>query len=160
MIFVTLGNQNFQFKRLLDKVESLIRNGEIKEEVVAQIGHTEFQSKFIRTIDFMSKEEFDKHIGSSTFIISHAGTGSIISCLLKNKRVMVAARLKVFDEHIDNHQLEITNVFQKKNLIIALNKELSDLPLKIKNINSFNLDKFRSNNNNFNENLFHIIEKL
>ena len=153
MIFVTLGNQNFQFKRLLDKVESLIRNGEIKEEVVAQIGHTEFQSKFIRTIDFMSKEEFDKHIGSSTFIISHAGTGSIISCLLKNKRVMVAARLKVFDEHIDNHQLEITNVFQKKNLIIAL-------PLKIKNINSFNLDKFRSNNNNFNENLFHIIEKL
>ena len=42
MIFVTVGTQDKQFKRLLDEIERLIKCGKISETVVAQIGNTKF----------------------------------------------------------------------------------------------------------------------
>ena len=42
MIFVTVGTQDKQFKRLLVEVERLIKVGKITEPVVAQVGNTKF----------------------------------------------------------------------------------------------------------------------
>ena len=42
LIFVTLGTQDKEFKRLLDAVEKL----EIKEKIIAQIGNTKFKNSY------------------------------------------------------------------------------------------------------------------
>lgn len=159
MIFITLGNQNFQFERLLKKVEELILNGTITGTVVAQVGYTRFKSKYIQTVDFLSKEDFIDCIDKSDFVISHAGTGSIISCITRNKKVIVAPRLKKYQEHIDNHQLEILQAFASKKLIIGLNQEFLDFEDKVMSVKGFDVEKFVSNNSLFNQGLIDIIEK-
>ncbi len=158
MVFLTLGNQNFEFSRLLNKIEELIEKGIIKSVVVAQIGHTSFSSSLIKTMDFLDKEEFENFISKSDYVISHGGTGSIISCLRMGKKVIVAPRLKKHGEHIDDHQLEITKAFAKKNLIIALNNDFLDFENILLNIDSISLEKFISNNRFFNKELIKIIE--
>lgn len=160
MIFVTLGNQNFQFTRLLNQLEISIRRGIINEEVIAQIGYTEFQSDLFKTIKFLGKEEFDAFISQSNFVISHAGTGSIINCLKKGKKIIVAARQSRFNEHIDDHQNEILKAFMEKNLIIGLDDDLKNFQEKILRIEKIELEVFESNNNNFNKELIKIIDKL
>ena len=44
MIFVTLGTQDKSFSRLLDAIEKQIKNGNIKEKVIVQAGHTDYIS--------------------------------------------------------------------------------------------------------------------
>ncbi len=158
MIFVTLGNQNFQFNRLLEKLEASIRDNIINEQVVAQIGETNFKSDLFETVNFLGKEDFDNYITKSSFVISHAGTGSIISCLKKRKKIIVAARQSSFGEHIDDHQIEILNAFVEKKLIIGLNNDLSDFQDKINKIEEIKLETFKSNNQIFNEKLISIID--
>ncbi len=160
MIFVTIGNQNFHFNRLLEKIEDLAANNVIKDKVVAQIGYTTFQSDYIDTVDFLAKEEFNDYIQKSRFVISHAGTGSLISSLRKGKKVISVARLKKHGEHIDDHQTEILEAFTSKGFIIGTKEDLSDLEEKIILINDFNPLKFVSNNELFNNKLGEIIDNL
>ena len=42
MIFVTLGSQKFQFNRLLRKIDDLVEEGVITEEVFAQTGASDY----------------------------------------------------------------------------------------------------------------------
>ncbi|ASV30179.1 glycosyltransferase [Maribacter cobaltidurans] len=160
MIFVTLGNQNFQFKRLLISIEGLINDGIISEPVVVQSGYTVYKSDLFISKKFLGKDEFNDYVKKAEYIISHAGTGSIISCLKQNKKVVVAARLQKYGEHIDNHQVEILQSFSDKNFIVGLNPELSDIENKIKSIDKINLNFFISNNDYFNRKLIEIIEGL
>lgn len=160
MVFVTIGNQDFQFTRLLQAVEKAILNGVIKQEVIVQSGHTRFESECMRLVPFMGKEEFDAHVKNASFIITHAGTGSIINGLRNNKKLLVAARQSKFGEHIDDHQFEILNAFSQSKFIIPLDLDLNDLESKIKELEKYTLKTFISNTVPFNEELFSIIQKI
>lgn len=160
MIFITLGTQNFNFSRLLLAVEAAINNGVLKGKVIAQIGNNKFDSEHIQCIPFLDKESFNRYMEEAEFIISHAGTGSIITALKKQKKVLVAPRLNKHREHIDDHQLEILEAFAKLNLIIPLKKDLSDLEQKITDINQYKLDSYKSNTLAFNRNLTDLINNL
>lgn len=160
MIFLTLGTQKFNFIRLLKAVERAINKGVIKDKVIAQIGNNAFQSDKMECMTFIDKKSFNQYMNDARFIISHAGTGSIVSALKNNKKIIVAARLAKYNEHIDNHQLEILNLFARKNLIIPLNLELEDLEEKISNIHTYNLSEFKSNAINFNTSLTHLIKGI
>lgn len=160
MIFITLGTQNFNFSRLLIAVETAINNGVIKGKVIAQIGNNKFESEQIQCFSFLDKETFNKYMKDADFIISHAGTGSIITALKKKKKILVAPRLKKYGEHIDDHQLEILDAFTKLNLIIPLKNDISDLEEKITDINQYKLNSYRSNTAVFNKNLIELINKL
>src|SRR5690554_3415054 len=160
MIFVTVGTQDFNFMRLLKAVEKAVENKWIQEEVIAQIGNNKFQSDHIHCIPFLDKDEFNEYIGKARFVISHAGTGSIITALKRGKKVIAVARLALFGEHIDDHQLEILDAFAKLNIIIPLNEDLSDLEEKLKNIDTYNLEVYKSNTVNFNNNLIALIKNL
>lgn len=160
MVFVTLGNQDFQFKRLMEAVEKAVLEGVITSEVVAQIGHTKFDSDKIRTIRFLSKNEFDEYMKNAEFIITHCGTGSIINGIRNQKKVIVAARQKKFGEHIDDHQLELLEAFTHKKYIIPLNENLSDLNEKIEKLDEIQLEKYYSNTEKFNERLISRINQF
>ena len=114
MILILLGTQDKPFNRLLEAVDKAINDGYIKEEVIAQIGFTKYKSKNIKTFELIPKEEYENIIGRADLIITHAGVGSILTGLNKNKKVIAAARLKEYGEHTNNHQLQILNELTKK----------------------------------------------
>ena len=148
MIFVTLGSQDKPFNRLLKKIDELIECGLIKEEVIVQAGPTDYQSSKMKIIDFLPIDEFNNYISKSEFVIAHAGVGSILDCLKKNKKVIAVARLAKYGEIANDHQLEIIDEFTKLGFIIGC-KDVDDLEKCLKDIKSFNPKKFVSNNQKF-----------
>ena len=145
MILVMLGTQNNSFHRLLEEIDNLIEKGIIKEEVVVQAGYTKYESKNMKIFGLVSLEELDKLIEKADLIITHGGVGSITSSLKKGKKVIAIPRLHEYHEHVNNHQKEIIETFNKKGYIIGIQdvKELEEALNKAKN---FEPKKYYSNN--------------
>ena len=114
MIFVSTGSRKFQFDRLIRKLDQLVEDGEIKEEVFAQIAETSYLPKHLQYKRYLSPEEFNFYQDKSSLIISHAGTGALIGSLKKKKQVIAVPRLSKYKEHSDDHQLQIASVLEEK----------------------------------------------
>lgn len=120
MIFVTVGTHDQDFVRLVRKIDELVEGKRIKEKVVIQTGYTEYKPKKCKWFKFVSPEEFEKMCEKSDLIITHAGVGSIMTCLNLGKNTIVVPRLKKFNEHRDDHQLQITRELEKQGKILAV----------------------------------------
>lgn len=119
MVLVTLGTQDKQFKRLLIEIERLIEIGKIKDEVIAQIGNTEFQSNRIKIIEFTSPNEMNNLLQNADYIITHGGVGTLIQGMKFNKKMIAVPRLKKYKEHVNDHQLQIIENFEENGYIIG-----------------------------------------
>lgn len=107
MIFVTVGTQPNGFLRCLKEVEKLIDTYNIEEDVVAQIGNTDFETTKFKTIPFTGENEFKEYIAQASVVITHAGSGAIFNSIKAGKKVIAMARLHDFNEMADNHQTEL-----------------------------------------------------
>ena len=58
---------------------------------------------------------------------------TIVKGILAKKKVIVVPRLKKYGEHIDDHQREIAEEFEKQNYIVQCLNE-NELPIKIKSV--------------------------
>ena len=119
MIFITLGTQKFQLNRLLQLIDEYVEQGLIEEEIIAQVGHSNYKPKHFKYYPFFDKEEFDDYIQKARIVITHSGVGSIITALNHKKPIIVYPRLKKYNEHVDNHQLDIARAFAKKGYILC-----------------------------------------
>ena len=146
MILVLLGTQNNSFIRLLKEIEKCVENKTIKEDVIVQAGYTEFNSKKMKILDFISSDELTNLIQEANFIITHGGVGSIVDCLKLNKKIIAVPRLAKYNEHVNNHQTQIINDFDKKGYIIGL-KDVTDLSKALKKIDNFTPKKYSNTNN-------------
>ena len=132
MIFVILGTQDKKFPRLLEAVQKAIDEKKIskKEKIIVQAGSTKFESSNMQIIDYMPVEQFEEYIEKADIIICHAGVGTILTALEKGKKVIAAARLKEYGEHVNDHQLQILENFDKLDEAIKQAKELEAKPIK------------------------------
>jgi len=64
-----------------------------------------------------------KIIKSCNLLITHSGVGTIIEGLNFGKPVIVFPRRKEYGEHVDDHQLQIAEAFEKKNYILVCREE-------------------------------------
>ena len=144
MILVTLGTQKEQFTRLLDYIE----NSRIKEKIIVQAGHTKYKSKKMEIFDFIPYDEMDKYIDEADLVITHSGTGSVLTPLKRGKKVIVCARLCKYEEHVDDHQVELMEVFRDEGYVLELseNNSLDDIYINIK---KFKPKKYVSNTGKF-----------
>lgn len=118
MIFVTVGTQPNGFLRCLKEVEKLIEKYNITEEVIAQIGNTDFETDKFKTIRFTGENEFKEYIRKSSVVISHAGSGALFNSIKAGKKVIAMARLHDFNEMADNHQTELVKKLSEGGYII------------------------------------------
>ncbi|WP_299093711.1 PssE/Cps14G family polysaccharide biosynthesis glycosyltransferase [uncultured Metabacillus sp.] len=159
-VLVTIGSMvEKKFTRLFNIIDELceenILNGNL---VVAQIGFDAYKPKNFKAFDMIADEEFKKLIDESDLIISHAGTGTVTSCLKKGKKVIIFPRMAQYDEHYDDHQLELAEVFTRnKNVLCAKNKK--ELVKCIQELDSFVPSKFVSNNSKMNKLVIDFIEQ-
>lgn len=146
MIFVTLGSQKFQFNRLLKEIDRLIEEKKIKEDVVAQIGASDYIPKNYKSIDFLTRDEFQKYMSECNYVITHAGTGAIITALKNDKKVIAIPRLAKYGEHVDDHQIQLINEFKELNFIEPV-YEIEELEDAIKISMNKKYNKYVSNTN-------------
>ena len=144
MILITLGTQDKQFTRLLDMVQKEIDKGNINDKVIVQAGHTKYNSKDMEIFDLIDREKFSELISKCDILITHGGVGSILTGLQNNKKVIVAPRLAKYDEHMNDHQIQITDNFSKAGYILPL-YECDDLGEVLKKVKNFTPKKFKSN---------------
>ena len=147
MILVTLGTQDKEFTRLLKKIDELIDNGTIKEEVIVQAGYTKYESKNMKIFDYVPSEKFNDYIEKASYVICHAGVGTIFDCMRHNKKIIAVTRLAKYKEHNNDHQTEIAKEFGRLNYIIPV-YDADELEEGIKKIDGFVPEKYSSNNKN------------
>lgn len=144
MIFVTLGSQKFQFNRLLEYIDRLVEERIITDEIFAQIGYSDYKPKNYEYKEFLDREEFSQIMSKCDTVITHGGTGAIIGAVKKNKKVIAIPRLSKFEEHVDDHQIEIVNQFHDMGLILGVSNA-EDLEKELSKIESLNLNSYESN---------------
>lgn len=148
MIFVTLGTQKFQMDRLLQEVDRLISEKKISDEVFAQIGYSTYLPKNFKYVKFLDDVNFQEYIENCDLLITHAGVGNIVNGLKLHKKIIVFPRLKRFNEHVDDHQLEIAEHFERKNFVL-LCTSVSSLYFEISRSAEFPFQKYYINYGDF-----------
>lgn len=145
MIFVIVGSQKFPFDRLIREVDRLNSNGIIRDEVVAQIGVCGFEPEHLQWQRFMDKQVFDSYIERCDLLITHAGEGSIMTGLLKGKKVIAVPRYERLGEHVSDHQLEIARALEKQNCIVNI-EDITALESAVSHIDEIPLAPYVSGN--------------
>jgi UDP-N-acetylglucosamine transferase subunit ALG13 len=108
--FITLGNSKFPFVRLLEFAE---RNASLlPKPILAQIGNTEYQSAIITCVKFLPMDKFQDNAGRAKLVMCHAGAGAVINAITRGNIPLILPRRASLGEHIDDHQMELANVFE------------------------------------------------
>ena len=147
MILVMLGTQNNSFHRLLEEIDRLIEIGKINDEVIVQAGYTKYKSQNMKIVDFVSNDEIEKLEQQADCIITHGGVGSIIGSIERGKKVIAVPRLKQYGEHVNDHQLDIVESFDKLGYIIGIT-DVSQLEKALKRVKEFEPKKYIQNTGN------------
>ena len=142
MVFLTVGSTSNDFKRLLKEVDQLVSKG-VLNEVFAQVGRTTYKPINYQYESFLSERDIDFYMKNASIIICHAGTGTLDRCLGLKKKVVVVPRLKIFNEHPDDHQLELANYLQTINRVLVV-KEIEKLRDVLISVDTWKPD-FKSN---------------
>ncbi len=159
MIFVTLGSQKFQFDRLLQKLDELVERGVITEEITAQIGASTYLPKHYEYVRFMDREQFAATMDKCDVVVTHGGTGVIITAVKKGKKVIAVPRLAKYKEHVDDHQLQLLHQFDELQIICAC-YELEDFEGNYRGIRNKQFRPYVSNTHVIIESIEEYLETL
>ena len=107
MIFVTVGNSGHGFDRLMRAVGEMTEGGLLGGEIVVQHGHSRVVPRGCLAVEFLPRDEFDRHVADASLVITHGGAGSVGKCLRAGKKPVVVPRLASFGEIVNDHQLEL-----------------------------------------------------
>jgi len=141
LIFVTVGGMR-AFERLVREMDRIA--GELDEQVVMQLGSTDYEPKNCDYFRFMPRKDIEKYYADARIIVCHAGSGSILTALEHNKPLILVPRMKIYGEVFDDHQLEIARDMERRGTTIVY--DISNLKSAIKNVNT-NLLKLSSGKN-------------
>lgn len=133
MIFLCVGSREYQFNRLIEKMDELVSKGIIEEDVFGQIGQSDYEPKNFKFARFLSADEFRKKREDASIIVSHGGTGALVGALKAGKKVIAVPRLAKYKEHIDDHQLQVAGVLADENFLIMVT-EIEKLEKSIQDI--------------------------
>ena len=159
MIFVTVGTQDRPFTRLIKAVDEAVKLGKIKDEVIVQAGVSEYKSEYIKVLNYVPFEEFNKYINNADIIITHGGVGSILSAIKLGKKVIAVPRLKKYEEHINDHQLQVIEKMTKDGYILSTEDE-NMIAEKVKEIANFIPKVYTSNTEKFVTNFKKILDEV
>ena len=113
-VFVTLGTiAPFRFDRLVDRVVSLAHPD---WELSWQVGVTARPDLPGRVATQLTSAAFDSEVQRADVVISHSGVGSAIRVLELGKTPVLVPREARFNEHVDDHQRQISEHLARRGL--------------------------------------------
>jgi len=145
LIFLIVGSQKFPFDRLVRAVDEMKGKGIIQDEIIAQIGVSNYEPKYMQWQRFMDKESFDRNIQECDLLITHAGEGAIMTGLINGRKVVAVPRYERLGEHVSDHQLEIARALEKQGCLINV-EDTSRMEEIFRNIDGYALKPYISGN--------------
>ena len=125
LMFVTVG-ATLGFERMIETVARLKRRGAISERIVFQTGSGPFPTGLGDDVEMVREMPFDAVqalLQRAKIVVTHGGTGSLITALRAGCNVVAMPREFARREHYDDHQSEITDAFAARGLILAAHDE-------------------------------------
>lgn len=144
-----------------NKIIKLNNNKENKEE--KNKNNKEKNKEDITVFSMLKPEEMKKYIIDSSFVITHAGVGTIMECVENNKEIVVLPRKEKYAEHVNNHQEEIASEMEKNGLLKKVDTydKLKEVVIEIiRNRNNKKENIYVSNNEKFNDKLIEYLEGI
>lgn len=112
MIYVTVGTMFLDFPRLIRKMDDIARK--TGERVIVQTGLGITFPHECEHFDFKSREEVLALQSEARVIVCHAGIGSVMDALRARRPAIVVPRLRKFNEHMNDHQLDVAKAVQAR----------------------------------------------
>ncbi len=101
-----MGNHDQPFDRLVKAIDALA--GKLKMEAVIQKGVSAYAPRHARGKDFYTFDESETFFKNADAVVGHAGIGTVISARKWNTPLVICPRRKLFGEHLNDHQMEIS----------------------------------------------------
>ena len=139
LTFVCVGSQKYRFDRLIKAVDELASKN-VLDDVFIQTGHSSYIPAYCKSEKFICHNEFNEYMQKADLIITHGGTGVIVTASKLGKQIIAVPRKAEYKEHIDDHQFQIVDAFYEKEYIrkvVEMNElgkavlELKKNPIKI-----------------------------
>jgi len=134
-VFVSVGTHPQAFDRLLLELDPIAKNNK-NLNIFAQTGNCKYKPKNFESKNLLASKEYDKKMREANLVISHGGAGTIINALLKGKPLLVVPRLQKFNEHTNDHQLDLAKALAAEGKALAV-FEMKELAKKISQAKSF-----------------------
>jgi UDP-N-acetylglucosamine transferase subunit ALG13 len=115
VIFVTLGTHHQPFTRLTDALAALPA-----DELVVQHGHSPAPAGVREAIAFLDFGSMLERVREADVVVTHAGVGSILLARREGHTPVVVPRLHRHGEHVDDHQVELTEALAGDGKVIAV----------------------------------------
>lgn len=162
MIFVTVGTHEQGFERLVIKMDELVANHVIREDVIIQAGYTKYAPKHCQYDVMIDHQMMEDYAGQARIVITHAGPGSIMLPFSHNKIPIVVPRQYEFREHVDDHQVLFTRKLESQGKVLAVYdiNDLEDTILNYYKLTAYMICNYRSNAEEFTERVERICEDL
>ena len=123
MIFLTIGTHE-PFDRLVRCVDEWCGMRGFGKNVFGQItDRAEYQPKHFEAVASLTPTEYGQRFEASDLIISHAGMGSIITALTKQKPIVILPRRGHLRETRNDHQFATLQRFKFRPGILAAQDE-------------------------------------
>ncbi|EMA70385.1 glycosyltransferase [Halorubrum kocurii] len=101
MIYVTVGVSQ-GFERLVRKADNIAATHQ--EEFLIQTGDTNYQPKYADSVDILPPNRHEKFFRDASVVVGHAGTGTFLTALDNDVRLVLFPRNPELDEVYDDHQ--------------------------------------------------------
>jgi UDP-N-acetylglucosamine transferase subunit ALG13 len=79
---------------------------------------------------FIPKNDFFRLLDAAEVVVTHGGVNSIMATMEHGRPLVIVPKMKVFGEHIDDHQLEISEMMEKRYDVIVV-RDMAQLPKAI-----------------------------
>lgn len=159
MIFVTVGTHEQPLNRLVEKLDELVGNQVITDDVIIQSGFCDYDAQHVKTEQFLGFDEMDSYMTNADVVITHGGPASFMAALAKGKQPIVVPRLLEYGEHVNNHQLDFCEELVKRGISIGVVTDMDQLAGVIKRTMA-NQTPYRSNNDAFNHQFKQVLNEV
>ena len=116
MIFVTVGTHEQPFNRLIQKINELVRDGEIEDDVFMQIGYSTYEPKYTKWEKVIGYDTMERCMNEASTIITHGGPSTYIQVLQLGKIPIVVPR-----------QIWVSKQVVKKGYSLILYEDVEDI---------------------------------
>lgn len=121
MILLTVGTQLpfDRFVKIADRAAPTLR-----ERVFAQVGLACYQPAHMDWQPFVGAIEFERLVSECSYVISHAGIGTVVMAQKHRKPIILFPRRAALDEHRNDHQLATVRALGNRSGIrVALDED-------------------------------------
>jgi UDP-N-acetylglucosamine transferase subunit ALG13 len=116
---VALGTEVWPFTRAVDRIMELLPDAEI----TWQAGVTDYVHEGEQLQRWLPPAGLREAMHDADVVIAHAGVGTVLAALGEGKVPVVLPRLEAQREHVDDHQVEVAAMLDRRSLVVSVDPD-------------------------------------